>query len=121
MESCSQCYASLVQAQRVGPAPADASTLFPNIWSAAGGWKTPAFTDMCSSVVSTLDPTDAASSDLSSFGGYFEAGSTLSPFPAFHSSLAVLNCSDKYLLDLRRYVTTYCSMEKEIRSLVQRQ
>lgn len=63
-----------VQAQRAGLEPTDAN-IFPNIWDSAGGWKTPAFTSMCSSVTDELDPTDAASSNLPLYGGYFEAGS----------------------------------------------
>ena len=65
-----------MQGQRAGEAPSDAG-MFPHVWETAGGWKKPAFTDMCSSYTSTLPPADAT--DLSTYGGYFEAGSEPPP------------------------------------------
>ena len=67
-----------VQAQRAGVPANDSATLFPGVWA----WKHPAFTNMCSEVLASLDPADRAAVDLSTYAGYFEAGSA--PPSALH-------------------------------------
>ena len=67
-------WVACMQAQRAGLPSDDSSSLFPGVWA----WKSPAYTNMCSEVIDSLDPEDARRIDLAENGGFFEAGSAFS-------------------------------------------